>query len=84
MQWSERDTGWAWAALAEEHYGRMVEPDPLRRSLDILRTLPRLDDLQALDTFLRQQEADSAAMDDHTRQRLFDEWFAEAYTTDGG
>lgn len=35
LQWHE--DGSAWNELAEEHFGRIVEPDHLERSLDVLR-----------------------------------------------
>jgi hypothetical protein len=65
-----------WSVLSSEHYGRIVEPDHLQRSLDILRTMPPIDEF---DGWLKDLEAESAAMPDHARQRLFDEWFAGAY-----
>jgi hypothetical protein len=74
MQWAESVDPGAWSLLAEEHYGRIVEPDHLQRSLDVLETMGSID--------LDEIEADSTAMSDDARQRLFDEWFATAYTTD--
>jgi len=38
-----------------------------------------LNDTDAVNVWLRQQEDESAAMPDHSRQRLFDEWFATTY-----
>jgi hypothetical protein len=68
MQWWER-VGGAWLNLAEEHFGRIVEPNHLQRSLDILGALRQP----------AERAAESAAMSDDARQRLFDEWFATAY-----
>jgi hypothetical protein len=79
LQWWEREYGSAWVDLAEEHYGRLVEPDHLRRCLDILEGLPRLDDGEAIGSWLSGREAESEAMPDQARQQLFDEWFGGAY-----
>jgi hypothetical protein len=75
MQWAERADPGAWSMLASEHYGRMVEPNHLQRSLDLLETMFSLD--------LDEIAEESAAMPDHARQRLFDEWFATAYQSSG-
>jgi hypothetical protein len=72
MQWAEAVEPGAWSLLAEEHFGRIVEPNHLQRSLDLMETMWTID-LDAI-------EADSAAMSDDTRQRLFDEWFEVAFT----
>jgi hypothetical protein len=58
---------------------RLVEPDHLRRCLDILEGLPRLDDGEAIGSWLSGREAESEAMPDRARQHLFDEWFGGAY-----
>lgn len=79
MQWWEREKGDAWLALAEEHFGQMVEPNHLQRCLDIISGLPRLDDPEAVHRWVEERAAESAAIPDHARQRLFDEWFADAY-----
>jgi hypothetical protein len=79
MQRKELVEGAAWSSLASEHYGRIVEPNHLERCLDLLRGLPRLDDPEAIDAWIEAREAESAAMPDHERQRIFDEWFATAY-----
>ena len=39
MEWAESVDPGAWAMLASDHYGRMVEPNYLQRSLDILETM---------------------------------------------
>ena len=79
FQWWEREQGGTWATLAEEYYGRLVEPNHLQRSLDLLQTLPSLDNPEAISGSVAEREADSAALPDQVRQRLFDEWFASAY-----
>jgi hypothetical protein len=79
MQWWERQQGGAWLNLAEAHYGRMVEPNHLQRCLDILASLPRLDEPDALGRWLDERDAESAAIPDDARHRLFDEWFAAGY-----
>ena len=82
FDWLQADpwkTGDTWSELAQEHYSRLIEPNVLTRSLDYLATLPMLDDSDAVNAWLENQERESAAMPDHSRQRLFDEWFATAY-----
>lgn len=72
----QRIDGDAWILLAEEHYGRIVEPNHLQRSLDLLETIPWDG---KFDAWLEERKQESAAMPDHARRRLFDEWFAGAY-----
>ncbi len=79
LQWWEREQGGTWATLAEQYYGRLVEPNHLQRSLELLQTLPSLDNPEAISGWVAEREADSAALPDQVRQRLFDEWFASAY-----
>ena len=79
LQWWEREQRGAWATFAEEHYGRIVEPNHLQRSLDLLQTLPSLDNPGAISAWLAERDAVSATLPDQARQRLFDEWFARAY-----
>ena len=78
LQSAEREGNYAWDTFAEEHYGRIVEPNHLERSLDLLRRLPHLDDPGSLSAFL--EHDDAPELDDQARQRLFDEWFAIAYS----
>ena len=59
------------------HYGRIVEPNHLQRSLDILHTLPRLDDPTTVDAWLNGDN--DPPIDTQTRERLFQEWFQSAY-----
>jgi hypothetical protein len=86
LEWWEHEQGGAWDGLAEEHYGRIVEPNHLQRSLDILQTLPRLDDHEAVDRWLAERDGSGDPMPDHARRKLFDEWFLLAYEepTKGG
>lgn len=79
LQWWEREQGGAWATFADENYGRIVEPNHLQRSLDLLKALPRLDEPKAISAWLAERDAESAALPDQARQRLFDDWFAGAY-----
>jgi hypothetical protein len=79
LQWWECEQGSAWLDLAEEHYGRIVEPNHLQRCLDMLQSLPLLDDSEAISTWFAKRNAESEAMSDHARQRLFDEWFVGTY-----
>ena len=75
MEWAEGVDPGAWAMLASDHYGRMVEPNHLQRSLDILETLGTLESFSDLQEDLQRE---SAAMSHEARKRLFDEWFATA------
>src|SRR5262249_1119038 len=79
LHWWERWDGSAWLNLAEEPYGRIVEPNHLQRCLDLLQKLPPLDDTDAISSLFAARDAESEAMSDHGRQQLFDEWFATAY-----
>jgi hypothetical protein len=74
LQWQEREQRDAWACLAQEHFGRIVEPNHLQRSLDILHRAA-----EDPDQWLEELEAESEELDDAFRQRLFDEWFQTAY-----
>jgi hypothetical protein len=73
LQWQEREHGDAWACLAHEHFGRIVEPNHLQRSLDILHRVAEAPN------WLEELAEESAGYDDDFRQRLFDEWFETAY-----
>jgi hypothetical protein len=75
MEWAESVDPGSWAMLASDHYGRIVEPNHLQRSLDILTTLGTLENL---DDWLEDMERESRAMSHEARQRLFDEWFSTA------
>jgi hypothetical protein len=79
LEWWEHERGGAWDSLAEEHYSRIVEPNHLQRSLDILQTLPQLDDDEAAERWLAERDGSGDPMPDHARRKLFDEWFAAAY-----
>ncbi len=76
MQWSERAEAGAWGALAAEVYGKIVEPNHLERSLDVLQAVVDV----GIDAWLAELERESAEMPDHERQRVFDYWFASAYS----
>ena len=56
-------------------YGRIVEPNHLQRSLDILETVGTLESFSDLQEDLKRE---SAAMSHEARKRLFDEWLATA------
>jgi hypothetical protein len=47
-----------WGLLADEHFGRIIEPNHLRRCLDLLEALPRLDDDEALSAWIERIEDD--------------------------
>ncbi len=70
--------GSAWNELAEEHFGRIVEPNHLERSLDVLRRLPRLDDPDAVAAYL--EDDDVPELDEKAKRTLFEEWFALTYS----
>jgi len=75
LQWDK--DGSAWNELAEEHFGRIVEPDHLERSLDALRRLPRLDDPDAVSAYL--EDDDAPELDEKAKRTLFEEWFVSTY-----
>src|SRR3954447_13583957 len=79
LQWWEREQGSAWLDLAEQHYGRLVEPNQLQRCLDVLQRLPSLVGNDSVAAWLTKREDESRAIPDHARQVLFDEWFSGAY-----
>jgi hypothetical protein len=71
------DAGEGWGALAEEHYGRIVEPNHLRRCLDILQRLPRLDEL---DAWLDEREDDDGSdLSEPARRALLREFLDRGY-----
>ena len=71
ITWSGRRT-WtrARALLASDFYGRIVEPNHLQRSLDILETMGTLESFDDLQEDLKRE---SAAMSHEARKRLFDQ-----------
>jgi hypothetical protein len=82
MQVLQYERGDAWLSLAEEHFGRVVEPDHLQRCLDVMQYVfdgqrPSLDD------GVDQRIAESSAMPTQARRRLLDEWFAATYRSVG-
>jgi hypothetical protein len=79
VQFWEREHGGTWSTFAEMHFSRIVEPWHLQRSLDLVQTLPRLDDPGLIANWLEDREQESAAIPDEARQRLFDSWFEGAY-----
>jgi hypothetical protein len=80
MQWWESTEGSSWIGLADEHFGRIVEPNHLTRSLDLLETFSAHSSPAALAAFLEERAAESAAMPLEVRRRLFDDWFQLSYT----
>jgi hypothetical protein len=75
MEWAESVDPGTWAMLASDHYGRIVEPNHLQRSLDILETIGTL---ESFDEWLEDIERESAAMSHAARTTLFDDWVATA------
>jgi hypothetical protein len=71
------DASEGWGALAEEHYGRIVEPNHLQRCLDILQRLPRLDEL---DAWLDEREDDDGSdLPEPARRALLREFLDGGY-----
>src|SRR5262245_4115136 len=71
------DASEGWGALAEEHYGRIVEPNHLQRCLDILQRLPRLDEL---DAWLADREDDDGSdLPEPARRALLREFLDGGY-----
>jgi hypothetical protein len=81
MEWAEATQGSAWVCLEEEIYSRTVEPDHLQRSRDILETLPRLDDADALPAWLEQRASESNGLPHDSRRLTLDDYFKHAYRT---
>ena len=73
------DTTGGWGELAEEHFGRIVEPNHLRRCLDLLEGLPRLDDDEALSTWLERIEDDGSDLNEPARRLLLKEFLDRGY-----
>jgi hypothetical protein len=69
-----------WGALAEEHFGRIVEPNHLRRCLDLLEGLPQLDDEDALSAWLeRIEDDDGSDLSEPARGLLLTEFLDRGY-----
>jgi hypothetical protein len=73
------DTTQGWGALAHEHFGRIVEPNHLRRCLDLLEGLPRLDDEDALAAWLERIEDDGSDLGGPARRLLLTEFLDRGY-----
>ena len=73
------DNSGGWGALADEHFGRIVEPNHLRRCLDMLEGLPRLDDQDALDAWLERIEDDGSDLAEPARRLLLKEFLDRGY-----
>ena len=70
----------SWGELAAEHFGRLVEPNHLQRSLDLLQRLPRLDDQSAVDAWLEERESDDGSdLPEAARRRLLSEFLDSGY-----
>jgi hypothetical protein len=73
------DTNEGWGSLAEEHFGRIVEPNHLRRCLDMLDDLPRHDDQHALDIWLKRVDDDGSDLSEPARRLLLKEFIDRGY-----
>jgi hypothetical protein len=73
------DSHSGWGALADEHFGRIVEPNHLQRCLDLLEGLPRLDDDDALDAWLERIEDDGSDLSEPARRLLLKEFLDRGY-----
>lgn len=80
MEWLEQEQGSAWIGLADEHFGRIAEPNHLQRCLDLFDMFSAASGLDAVQEMLERRTAESAAMPYAVRRRLFDEWFELGYT----
>jgi hypothetical protein len=70
----------SWGELADEHFGRLVEPNHLQRSLDLLQRLPRLDDRAAVDAWLEDHDAnDGSDLPEAARRTLLSEFLDRGY-----
>jgi hypothetical protein len=65
-----------WGDLATEHYGRLVEPNHLRRCLDLLDRLPRLDDETS--SFWSESD-DGSDLPEQARRQLLREFLDSGY-----
>jgi len=83
MEWWESTEGSSWIGLADEHFGRIVEPNHLTRCLDVLEAFSSHSSPAALAAFLEHRAAESAAMPLDARRRLFEDWFELSYTERG-
>ena len=72
-----------WGALADDHFGRLVEPNHLQRSLDILSTLPPISDSKALDAWIDQAQGDSSDLTPEARRLLLDDVLDTRYEERG-
>ena len=79
MELWQRERGDAWVGLAEEHFGRVVEPNQLQRSLDGMDLF--MESIREWISGERQKArmAESAAFSHEARVRLLDEWFSKTY-----
>jgi hypothetical protein len=73
------DRSGGWGALADEHFGRIVEPNHLRRCLDLLEGLPRLDDEDAVAAWLERIEDDGSDLSAPARRLLLKEFLDRGY-----
>jgi hypothetical protein len=73
------DSTQGWGELADDHFGRIVEPDHLRRCLDLLEGLPRLDDEEALSAWLERIEDDGSDLGEPARRLLLKEFLDRGY-----
>jgi hypothetical protein len=67
-----------WGTLAEEHFGRIVEPNHLQRCLDLLEGLPQLDDEKAVSEWL-ESEDDTSDLSESARRLLLTEFLDRGY-----
>jgi hypothetical protein len=68
-----------WGMLADEHFGRIVEPNHLQRCLDLLEGLPQLDDDEALSAWLERIEDDGSDLSGPARRLLLSEFLDRGY-----
>jgi hypothetical protein len=79
MQWADEHHMEDWVTLTECLFSRLIEPDPLQRSLDVLRAVPSLKDEEGLGDYLHARELENGALPDHSRQAILDSYFQHSY-----
>jgi hypothetical protein len=72
------DLDGGWGSLATEHHGRLVEPNHLQRCLDLLHQLPRLDDREAMEHWLKEYD-DGPDLPEPARRKLLSEFLDLGY-----
>ncbi|MDQ7844557.1 MAG: hypothetical protein QN129_13535 [Armatimonadota bacterium] len=79
MRWAVEHIGpEVWTDLRDSVIDELVEPDPLQRSLRLLRQVP-LHDPDALGAWLEAQEREGTELSEEDRLRIFQGYFSRSY-----